>query len=128
MTFENLSPVKGSLTITGITLVNLAAATVDKVNWNALGTALAVAFIAFMQVWQQYQSSKRAVKLEEVHKLVNSSMGQQLFIGMVAAEALHVAQPNTTNEMLAKNARAKYEEHQKKQNNVDATATAAATT
>lgn len=130
---HHLPPIKVPVAIATVSVVNFVAAAAEHVNWASLGSALAIAFIAFMQVVQQYQSRLRteqltrqaelakvqSAKLQEVHQLVNSGMGEQLFIGMIAAESLLVAAPTKTNEVLAQKARAKYEEHQRRQAGID---------
>lgn len=95
------------------------AVQIAAVDWGSLGTGIAIAFIAFMQVWQQHKAKLRDAKLDEVHKLVNSAMSEQLFIGMIAAESLSAANPTETNHNLAVEARRKYEDHLKRQANVD---------
>ena len=92
------------------------AATFD---WSAFGTAVAVAFIAFMQVWQKHQQNKNTKTLDTIHILTNSKMGQELFSGMVSAKALAAVQPTPENIELSQVAEKKFLEHQARQAKVD---------
>ncbi len=65
--------------------------TPEPFNWTALGTGLAVAFVAFMQVWQNWRAgqiakelaintaktNKTAQTVDEIHVLTNGSMALQ---------------------------------------------------
>ena len=100
--------------------------------WTSLGTMIGMIAVGVMN---QISDRRRKVEAEEAkkkaeealavnkatHLLVNSAMLEQLFIGMVAAESLNAAQPNKVNQDLASEARRKYEEHKRKQAEVDAT-------
>jgi hypothetical protein len=63
---------------------------------------------------------KRDKTVADIHTLVNSGMGEQLLIGMVAAKNLAFAKPTKENIDLADVAEQKYNNHQAKQNRVDA--------
>ena len=94
-------------------------------DYGAVGTALALVTIAFLQVWNTARSSKRdsaiavmkttgedtARKVEEVHKLTNGGMSDQLQIGMVAAKALAALTHLPEHLALAEIATKKYEAH-----------------
>ena len=51
----------------------------------------------------------------KIHTLVNSKMGMELFIAMVAARTLAKTSPTDENNRLAMVAEEKYKEHQAKQ-------------
>jgi hypothetical protein len=63
---------------------------------------------------------KRDKTVGEIHTLVNSQMGEQLWIGMIAAQSLALAKPTKENRKLAESAEKKYNQHQARQSKVDA--------
>jgi len=81
-------------------------------DWSSIGTAAALAFIAFISVWNKRDISR-------VHTLVNSQYGESLRIGMVSAEALRIAKPTADNIRMADEARVKWEDHVAKQAALD---------
>lgn len=56
-------------------------------------------------------AEQTVVKVEEIHKLTNGGMGDQLQIGMVAAATLAELSPKPEYVALAETARKKYEAH-----------------
>lgn len=63
---------------------------------------------------------KRDRTVGQIHTLVNSQMGEQLRIGMVAARTLANVTKTKENNLLASEAEKKYADHQGKQATVDA--------
>lgn len=55
----------------------------------------------------------------KIHMLVNSKMGMELFIAMVAARTLAETKPTEENKRLAGVAEEKYREHQDRQSKAD---------
>lgn len=96
----------------------------SNVDWGGLGTGLGILFVAFMQVYMAWQARRMAVKqdakLEVVHTLVNSGMGEQLRIGMVSARTLANLQPSSENNEMAAQAEKKYLVHEASQAKADA--------
>lgn len=60
------------------------------------------------------------VKLNQVHKLVNSQYGDLLSVGLVSAKALYYKDPISDNKRLLDIAQHKFDEHVAKQALVDA--------
>lgn len=56
-------------------------------DFGSMGTAAAIAFIAFMSVWNNRQNKKTADVVDKVHTLSNSAMGAQLKLNVEFAEA-----------------------------------------
>ncbi len=92
------------------------------VTFLDLGYAVALIFLGFLQVWQTYLARRTANTVETVHTLVNSRMGGELFVGLVAARALHEQNPNPENAELLRVAEIKLKQHQQKQAVADADA------
>lgn len=90
------------------------------IDWSALGTGLAIAFIAFMQSWQAYKTRQIAKTAEQIHILTNSAMGLQKQSLMRTTAALAAITHNPEDEKAALDARADFDDHQRKQVKVDA--------
>lgn len=56
-------------------------------DFGSMGTAGAIAFIAFMSVWNNRQNKKNGAVIDKVHTLSNSAMGAQLKLNVEFAEA-----------------------------------------
>lgn len=83
-------------------------------DWGTIGTAVALAFIAFISVWNKRDISK-------VHALVNSQYGNDLRIGMVSAKALANLTNSVEDIKLAEEATLKYKDHVAAQAALDGT-------
>lgn len=95
----------------------LATSTID---YTSLGTGLAVAFIAFMQVWSNRKQKKMAKTVDVIHTLTNSQMGVVL-LNLAKSTALNYSLDKTElNKVEADKAMAAYNDHSKKQQIVDA--------
>jgi hypothetical protein len=95
------------------------------VDYGSIGTAIAMAYIAFMTYLNSRRSSKRdekmdaiqevsdktADKVETVRKMTDGNLGEQLRIGMVAAKALYAVEPTSGNKELSDIAQRKFESH-----------------
>lgn len=89
-------------------------------DYGAIGTALAIIFIAFMQVWNNRKQAQIAKTVEVVHKLTNSNLGEQLKIGMISALTLANQTGLPEHKALADVAVAKFRLHEADQAKVDA--------
>lgn len=118
----HLVQIKTSVVLAVAASANVVIAAVERVNWGALGTGLAVAFIAFMQVWQQAQAKRREGKLNQVHQLVNSNFGAQLRITYLQAQRIANLTKDPQDAAVATEAHRLWEEHVAKQAKVDAQA------
>lgn len=109
-------------------------AILSTIEWGALGTGLAVAFIAFMQIWGKWKQDQVAKKVEAtavkvestakvvdvIHGLSNSAMTatKKTLAEVSAAKAVITHDP--TDELAAKEALEDYLLHVVKQAKVDA--------
>lgn len=108
---------------------------IAAIEWGALGTGLAVAFIAFMQMWQTYQAKQVAKKVdataiktdeiskktETIHALVNRPMGIALANAATALEEIASMKPDVPEKsIIAKAARKASNDHNAQQAVVDA--------
>lgn len=86
-------------------------AVISEAVWVALITAL----LGIYMEWSRRRHEKKveAVRLvaDEIHKLTNGNMGEQLKIGMIAAQTLANTKPTVANKQLAKAATEKYQSH-----------------
>lgn len=97
----------------------IAASTID---YAALGTGLAVAFIAFMQVYGSWKQRQIAKTVEVIHTLTNSQMGLVL-LNLAKSTALNYSLESTElNKAEAEKALAAYNDHVLKQAAVDSKA------
>lgn len=94
----------------------------------ALIAGVAAAVPAMLVAWLGYMKARKteatiektAATVDIVHTLVNSQMGEQLRIGMVAARTLANVTKAPADMNLADEAERKYSDHQAKQAVVDA--------
>lgn len=80
-------------------------------------SSITTAMIGYLMT--RKRQNKRDRTVDDIHTLVNSGMGEQLLIGMVAAKNLAYAKPTKENIALAEAAEQKYNNHQSKQRRVD---------
>ena len=101
-----------------------------SVDWIAIVNAMALAFIAFMQVWtkrdakaasdeQKMAIAESVKRVEVVHALVNSGRGDTLLAGAISARTLANVTGSPEHKALATMAEAKYAEHQRQQQTAD---------
>ncbi len=106
---------------------------IASIEWSALGTGIAVAFIAFMQIWQKWKQDQVAKQVQAsakvidvIHELSNSAMGAQKKTLAEVTSAKAMITHDATDELAAKEALADYLLHVGKQAKVDAKPTVAA--
>jgi|ERR1700689_2917020 len=99
MMMFQVTPASGSSSVQIVTLIVGAA------------TTMFTAWIAYKQFLAKQVQDNTAKKVEEVHSLVNGSLGTQLQTGLTSAKALAVADPTDTNVALADNAQQAMDAH-----------------
>lgn len=88
----------------------------DVRGWESLGTLLGIVVMGFMQY---VRDRKQHIVTEKIHTLVNSNMGVQLKMVMELSEFKAVTLKTEAAEEAARVAKAKYEDHEKRQEIVD---------
>jgi hypothetical protein len=91
----------------------------DAVQIALIAGASAAAQSLVIAAFNYARNRKRDRIVDDIHTLVNSGMGEQLLIGMVAAKNLAYAKPTAENIELANAAEQKYKKHEAKQARVD---------
>lgn len=84
-------------------------------DYGAIGTAVAVGFIAVMQVYQSHKAKQMAKTLDTVHTLTNSSMGLQKKALMEVTAAKAAITRSKQDEEAAGVAMADYSAHMEQQ-------------
>lgn len=86
-------------------------AVISDVVWQALIAAVLAGFIEWMRRNTLKKVEEVKAVAQEIHKLTNGNMGEQLKIGMIAAQTLANTKPTVANKQLAKAATEKYQSH-----------------